>query len=372
MLDRKLWRNVDAPILVGLVVLSAASIAIISAASAASGQNGFHYPVLQAAWVLLGAVVILFALSQDYLVYPFLTPYLYWVTLGVLVGVLVVGHSALGSERWISIGPFQLQPSEFAKVVIILTLADYLARHQGKLNSLKDLVVPFVYVIVPVVLILKQPDLGTSLVFMAILFGMLLVAGAPIRYLVLIYGGGLALVVGAVYLHYRFGIPVPLHDYQLKRLVAFLNPNADPLGSGYNIIQSKIAVGSGGLLGTGALVRQLSFLPENRTDFIFAALGEETGFLGSLGVLVIYLVLLWRATAIASAAKDFYGTLLVVGAISMFAFQVLENAGMAMGLMPVAGVPLPFFSYGGSAFLADSIVIGILLNVGMRRRKILF
>ncbi len=362
----------DAPILVALATLSVASIAVISAATAVNGQSGLHYPIMQTVWVLLGTIVILLALSQDYQIYPSMTPYLYWATLAVLAGVLVVGRSALGSERWINVGPFQLQPSEFAKVVIILTLADYLARRQGQLKSLRDLVVPFAYVLVPVVLIIKQPDLGTALVFLAILFGMLLVAGTPIRYLVLIYGGTLALVVGWVYLHYRLGIPIPMHNYQLKRLVAFVNPNADPLGSGYNIIQSKIAVGSGGLVGSGALSRQLSFLPENQTDFIFAALGEEAGFLGALGILVVYLVFLWRAAGIAAAAKDFYGTLLAVGGISMFAFQVLEGAGMAMGLMPVAGVPLPFFSYGGSAFLANSIVIGIVLNVGMRRRKILF
>ena len=220
---------------------------------------------------------------------------------------------------------------------------------------------------------MKQPDLGTALVFIAITFGMLFMAGVPFWRLLLIFGGGLALVIVWIWAHltYPHLVPLPIHSYQLQRLLIFLNPGSDPSGSGYNVIQSRIAVGSGGLFGTGLTLThgtQFGYLPSSYTDFIYAVVGNELGFVGSIGLLFIYLLLIARAVYIAVRARDRFGMLLASGFASLLAFHVLESAGMATGIMPVAGVPLPFLSYGGSAFLADSAGIGMMINVYMRRQ----
>jgi rod shape determining protein RodA len=219
---------------------------------------------------------------------------------------------------------------------------------------------------IPFLLVLKQPDLGTSLVFLAIVFGMMFVAGISLRHLGAIVGAGLVFM--PIFWHF-------LKDYQKKRLTVFLDPNVDPLGSGYHIIQSKIAIGSGMLFGKGLFngtQSQLNFLPENHTDFIFAVIGEELGFVGATIILLLYLVLLYRGIKIAGAARDNFGTLLATGITSMIAFHLLVNVGMTAGIMPVTGIPLPLMSYGVSALTTNLVSIGILLNIYMRRQKILF
>ena len=236
----------------------------------------------------------------------------------------------------------------------------------GKLNTFKDLIPIFIFVGIPFFLILKQPDLGTALVFIAILMGMLFVAGIRLKHFVAIIIAGLA----ALPVFWYF-----LKDYQKERLMVFLDPNADPLGSGYHIIQSKIAIGSGMFFGKGIFSgtqSQLNFLPENHTDFIFAVVGEETGFIGALIVLLLYFIILYRGIRIASAAKDNFGMLLATGITSMFVFHILVNIGMTMGIMPVTGIPLPLMSYGISSLVMNLFSIGLLLNIYMRRQKIMF
>lgn len=324
----------------------------------------------QIIWIVLGTIVLIVMTAIDYHKFKKMSPYIYWGAVALLGVVLVHGHTALGAQRWIQIGPFQLQPSEFAKVAIIITLATHLDK-KPSVSRWRDLVSPLVHVAVPMVLVLKQPDLGTTLVFAAITVGMFYMVGFPWTRM-LLFPVGLGLMVLWIYAHYRFGVKIPImHSYQLNRLLIFLNPNKDPLGNGFNVIQSRIAVGTGGLMGGGLIgnhTNLLGFLPESYTDFIFAAIGEVMGFVGSMAILFVYLVMLARATYIAFRARDRYGMLLASGVVAMFAFHVIESAGMATGIMPVAGVPLPFMSYGGSAFLADSAAVGLLLNVYGRHR----
>lgn len=258
---------------------------------------------------------------------------------------------------------------------MVLTLAALLRNREGKLEGWPDLVMPFIHIGLPMLLILKQPDLGTSLVFMAILLGELFMAGAPLKKLAIVYGGGLALVVAAISLHFKFGLPILLQDYQLNRLLVFLNPQADPLGAGYHVIQSTIALGSGGLFGKGLFAgtqNRLNFLPEQHTDFIFSVIAEEMGFIGILALLILFFILIYRGIRIIAQAKDMYGVLVATGVTTTFAFHVLVNVGMTAGIMPVTGIPLPMVSYGGSSMLASFFGIGLLLNVHMRHHKIQF
>jgi rod shape determining protein RodA len=356
-----------------MLVIAGLSIPIIASGAAPYSPTPDYYVERQIVWIILGLITVFVVAAIPYERFKRFAPYVYWGSVAMLLYVVVKGHTALGGQRWIQIGSFQLQPSEFAKIAIIVALAALLEKRET-LTEWRDLVLPFLEVGLPMALILKQPDLGTTLVFVAITFGMLFMAGVPGARLLLIFGGGLALVVGWIWAHlaYPHLIPLPIHHYQLQRLLIFLNPNSDPSGAGYNVIQSRIAVGSGGLFGTGLSLKhstQLSYLPESYTDFIYALVGEELGFVGSIALLFLYLLLIARAMYIATKARDRFGMLLAAGFASLLAFHVLESAGMATGIMPVAGVPLPFLSYGGSAFLADSAGIGILINVYMRRQQ---
>ena len=305
-------------------------------------------------------------LNFDYKVLGKMANTLYGINMLMLLAVMFIGQSALGAQRWIQLGPISLQPSEFSKLIMIIALADMLDRKKGQLNSFQDIIPIFLYVGIPFLLVLKQPDLGTSLVFMAILFGMIFIAGIRTKLLMIIFGAGITFM--PFFWHF-------LKDYQKQRLTVFIDPYVDPLGSGYHIIQSKIAIGSGMLFGKGLFggtQSQLYFLPENHTDFIFAVIGEELGFVGAALILLLYFIVLYRGIKIAGSARDNFGMLLATGITSMLAFHVLVNVGMTAGIMPVTGIPLPLMSYGVSALTTNMISIGILLNIYMRRQKIMF
>ncbi len=372
--NRRSRFQLDYLLLVAMYLLAATSIIVLASASRpwAPASDPTYFVKRQMIWIGLGTVVLAVATWIDYEKFKKMAPYLYWFTIALLGIVLVHGRSALGAQRWIPVGPFQLQPSEIAKVSVIITFATHLDKKKS-LKRWRDMVTPLLHVAIPMVMILKQPDLGTTLVFAAITIGMLYMAGLP-AVKMLIFPVGLGLMVLWIWAHYRFGIKIPImHTYQLNRLTAFINPNKDPLSTGYNVIQSRIDIGTGGLTGTGltagAHTNLLGFLPESYTDFIYAGIGQQLGFVGSMAILFIYLVVIARAIYIAVQAKDRFGTLLATGVASMFAFHVIESAGMATGIMPVAGVPLPFMSYGGSAIMADSAAIGLLLNVYGRRKQ---
>ncbi len=370
--NRRTRFQLDYVTVVLMYLLAGASVLVLANASRpwAPTADPTYFVKRQMIWLLLGTVVLVVAAWVDYEKFKKISPYIYWAAVGLLGIVLVHGSSALGAQRWIQLGPFQLQPSEIAKVAIVITLATHLDKKKS-LRRWRDMVSPLVHVGIPMLMILKQPDLGTTLVFAAITIGMLYMAGLP-PLKMLVFPLGLGLIIFWIYLHYRYGVKIPImHTYQLNRITAFINPNKDPLGNGYNVIQSRIDIGTGGLTGAGlagAHANLFSFLPESYTDFIYAAIGEQLGFVGSMAILFTYLVLIARAVYISIQAKDRFGTLLAAGVASMFAFHVIESAGMAAGIMPVAGVPLPFMSYGGSAVLADSAAIGILLNVYGRRK----
>lgn len=368
MLSRRLLKNLDFVTIGVTIILIGISLLIIGSATHVNtpGEDRYWYVQRQGLFAVVNVVFIFLMLHFDYKSLNKYANVLYVVNLVMLLAVMFIGQSALGAQRWIQIGPINLQPSEFSKLIMIISLAHILDKRQNQLNSLKDLIPIFVFVGIPFLLVLKQPDLGTSLVFLAILFGMLFIAGVNLKHLGFIVAGGMALM--PIFWHF-------LKDYQKKRLTVFMDPNVDPLGSGYHIIQSKIAIGSGMLFGKGLFAgtqSQLNFLPENHTDFIFAVIGEELGFVGSVIILCLYFILLYRGIKIAGAARDNFGMLLATGITSMLTFHVLVNVGMTAGIMPVTGIPLPMMSYGVSSLTTNLVSIGILLNIYMRRQKIMF
>jgi rod shape determining protein RodA len=366
MLNRRLLKNLDITLVVSVLLLLGISLIVISSAThvTTATEDPYWFLQRQSIFTVVNILLIVFILSFDYHTFAKYAGVLYWFSVISLLAVRLVGQTALGAQRWIQIGPITLQPSEFAKIIIIITLAKMLENR--KLETLKDLLPVALHVGIPFALILVQPDLGTSLVFIAITVGMVFMAGIRTKLFVGIIASGLAVLP----IFWQF-----LHDYQKKRLLVFIDPNIDPLGSGYHIIQSKIAIGSGMLFGKGLFngsQSQLDFLPENHTDFIFAVIGEELGFIGAALILLMYFVVVYRGIKIAGEARDDYGTLLATGVTSMLLFHILVNVGMTAGIMPVTGIPLPFMSYGVSALTKNMVGIGILLNVYMRRQKIMF
>lgn len=370
---RTLVKNIDYVFLLFVVCILVMSSMVLSSATLNVSHDPFFYVKKQVIWIAIGSIGMIFIAAFNYNNLRSYTKTLYIGTILVLLFTLIFGKEA----RMFPIGSYQLQPSEFAKVSIIITFAKFLSDRQGKLNTFKELIPCFLHVGIPMLLIVPG-DLGTSLVFIAILFGMLFVAGANVKLLLKIIGTGAVVLVGTLVAHFKFGMPLPLEEYQLMRLVVFLDPYKDGFngrGAGYHIIQSQVAIGSGGLLGKGLYHGsqvQLNFLPEHHTDFIFSVVGEELGFVGAFVLLVCYFGMIFRGLHIALVAKDIYGTLLVIGVMSMIMFHVLENVGMAIGLMPITGIPLPLFSYGGSSLLATMMAVGLVLNVNIRRQVIRF
>ncbi|MHB1407491.1 MAG: rod shape-determining protein RodA [Desulfitobacteriaceae bacterium] len=387
MIDRRTLRNIDFLLVFIIFLLLGASLLILSTASinVIKGEP-FHYVALQGMWIGSGLVLAIIMAVIDYQKWRRLSWWIYAFNLGLLLAVFFVGSEAKGATRWIPVtSTFGIQPSEFAKIFIIITFADFLARREGKLNRFRDFIPPFLYVAIPMALIFKQPDLGTSLVFAAIFIGMMFIAGAnPWKFGGLLLGGAAILAV-ALWLHFSTnlpgwlqfaqGLPLPLKDYQLQRLTIFMNPMADTSGEGYHIIQSLWAIGSGGLWGKGyrsGTQGQLNFLPEHHTDFIFSVFGEEFGFVGTVTLLFLFCILIVRAVGIAVRARDLYGMLIATGIISMFTFHILVNVGMTSGIMPVTGIPLPLISYGGSTMWANMIALGLLLSINLRRERLMF
>jgi rod shape determining protein RodA len=387
MFDKQNLRNLDLSFVGAVLLLLATSLFVLSTASynLVDGQP-YYYVELQAMWILSGVFLAILINRIDYQRLQKFSWHIYGFNILLLLAVFVFGSEAKGATRWIPItSSFSIQPSEFAKIFMILSFADFLAKRQGKLNRFRDFIAPFLYVLVPMLLIFKQPDLGTSLVFMAIFIGMMLIAGANIRKFCGLLLTGVTAVGIALWLHFstnlpswvKFaqGLPLPMKEYQLKRLTVFMNPASDSAGDGYNILQSMWALGSGGFWGKGyrqGTQGQLSFLPERHTDFIFAVFSEEFGFIGVITLLFFFLIFLLRGINIAMHARDLYGVLIASGIITMISFHILVNAGMNSGIMPVTGIPLPFISYGGSAMWANMISIGLLLNINLRSRRLLF
>ncbi|MEA2509846.1 MAG: rod shape determining protein RodA [Actinomycetota bacterium] len=359
-------RHLDLTLLLVTLLLSAFGALMIYSATVHQQTTPGIDPYLkkQLVYMIVGFVVLLFVAGFDYRYLRTFAAFIYGgVILGLLIVLTPIGSTQLGATRWIDLGSFQIQPSELAKIGIIIVLAAYLGERKGEVRA-RDIAVGCAMVGVPAALIFLEPDLGTALVLIAILTTLFLVAGAKIRHFLALGIVGLVVIAGSLH----FGL---VKQYQIDRFTAFMNPRPDVQSIGYNLTQAKIAIASGGIRGKGIEGKNtqtsLNFVPEQHTDFIFTAVGEQLGFLGSATLLGLFALLIWRALRIATLSRDSFGTLLACGIVALWAFQIFINVGMTMGIMPITGIPLPFISYGGSSLITNFASIGFLLNIHMRR-----
>ncbi|MBU1209110.1 MAG: rod shape-determining protein RodA [Proteobacteria bacterium] len=362
MFDRRLIMNFDWTLLVTVVLIAVIGVVNIYSSTFPHTGNFKSLYIKQIYWVLLGLALMFFILSFNYrtfirYAYPFLLFCLIFLTL-----VMFFGRYTSGSQRWLQLGFISFQPSELTKIALILALTRFFTEDDNPHGyGLRDLLVPFLILIIPALLVFKQPDLGTVVLLVLIYASILAFLGVHLRTWITLGVGCAALAP----LLWHF-----LKDYQKTRLLTFLNPDLDPLKTGYHIIQSKIAIGSGTFFGKGFLKgtqSQLHFLPEQHTDFIFSVLAEEWGFLGSFFLLFLILLLISRGLKIAYTSKDRAGAILAIGICAMIFWQSFINVGMVVGIVPVVGVPLPLLSYGGTSVVTTFIGIGILMNISMRR-----
>jgi len=376
-IPRRYWRNLDWPLILAVIALTVIGLVVIYSASysqlLAAGMSPWYYVQRQLIAFGLGLVAAVVIVSLDYRAWARWSRVIYITAMSLLGIVLFLGKAVFGSQRWVRLGPLNLQPSELAKIALVLVLAKFFEKEENAL-SLQGVAKAFALVLVPMGLILLQPDLGTAAIFIGLFFTMWYVGNGRTKHIII---AGVVLVVGslAVIVISLQGWVSIIKPYQLTRILVFLDPYSDPSGAGWNIIQSIIAVGSGGFFGKGVLngtQSSLHFLPANHTDFVFSVVAEEFGFLGSVVVLALYVFMLWRGLRIAALAKDTYGTLLATGATGIFFFHLIINVGMTLGFMPITGLPLPFITAGGSITLTSLMAVAIILNVGLRRSKIMF
>lgn len=362
-IDRRLLLNFDWTLLILVLAISAIGLMnIFSTGYSLSGLRQVPLYLKQTQWIILGLIGMVLAFSIDYRLIHRYAYVIYGITIILLIIVSFYGYATRGSQRWIALGGFSLQPSELMKLTLILALARYFDQHRSIQGyTMKGLFVPLLMVLVPFILILRQPDLGTALILLIIFLSLVIFMGVQWRSVFWVGAGSLALIP----LGWFF-----LRDYQKERIMTFFNPERDPLGSGYHIIQSVIAIGSGGILGKGFLKgtqTQLKFLPEQQTDFVFSVFAEEWGLLGGIVLLVLFLCLILWGLKIAQRARDLPGTLIAFGMAMLIFWEVFINIGMVLGILPVVGIPLPFLSYGGSSMVMLLAGIGLMLNVSMRR-----
>lgn len=349
-----------------VLIIACIGLSTVYSATWSPTHNMSSTFIKQLQWIIGGIIVMTVVVAVDYHSWSRFTGLFYGVAIVMLILVLVAGKSAMGAARWISLGPISFQPSELAKLALIAVIAKHLTDNPSTEGlTLKALLTPAALLLVPLILVAKQPDLGTALLFLFVAAALIFVAGINRRTLVGIVSSAAVISPFALYLFWNH-----LKEYQKNRLMVFFNPDTDPTGIGYHVTQSKIAIGSGMLTGKGFLAgtqSHLKFLPERHTDFIFSVFAEEWGLIGSLLLLALYFLLIMRGIEIAHSTKDRLGKYLATGAVTMLFFYVFINLGMTLGIMPVVGVPLPLMSYGGTAMLTTFIAIGILLNVRMRR-----
>ena len=362
--ERLRLRQVDLPLLLTTLLLIGVGLVMLYSATYQWSLAVFRR---QLVWLAVGAVgVVALAAIPPRVWLRFYKP-LYALNVAMLLGVLAFGAERKGAQRWLELpGGFQLQPSEFAKLLLILTLAAWLARHGAAIRTPKGFVLSALHMAVPALLVFKQPDLGTSLVFAAVWFAMVYLTGARARWLWLTVVAGALGFAGL----WHFDI---LRDYQKARLVSFLDPEADPKQSGYHILQARIAVGSGQLTGKGYLhgtQKNLRYIPEQHTDFIFVVLAEELGFVGSVGLLGLFGAFLYAVWRIMVNTRNEYHRLLAGGILTLFTFHLLTNVGMTIGLFPVVGIPLPFISYGGTMLITALAAVGLLLAIRLHESPV--
>ena len=360
-------KNIEWTILICAIILCIVGLVALYSATESTEHDEFNK---QCIWFVVSLIIMLGVMLIDYETLVKMSPIFYGLFIVLLIGVLFTPEIN-GATSWFDIGFFSFQPGEFAKIFVILFLAMAITKIQergkGEINRPTRLLVLLAILGVPVLLIVKQPDLGTAAAFVVAAALMVISAGIDKRYII----ATIILVVVSVPIVYNFLLP----EHAKSRIDIFLNPESDPRGAGYNIIQSKLAIGAGGLTGMGLLKgnqTQLGFLYPKTTDFIYAVIGEEMGFIIAGAVIILYVVLITKCIYVAKTAKDEAGSLIAIGITGVFLFHVLENIGMVMGLLPITGVPLPFVSYGGSSLITNFILVGILLNISSKRQKTIF
>lgn len=360
-------KNMEWGILIVAIILSIIGIVALFSATQETEYDEFSKQII---WLVVSLIAMVIVMFIDYNLLLKASPVLYGLTIILLIAVLFT-KPVNGATSWFNIGSFSLQPGEFAKVTVILFLTYVITkiqkRGQEEINRPTRLLIILSALAVPVLLIVKQPDYGTALAFIVAMALMLFTSGLDKKYII----GIILLVVIAVPLLYNFVLP----EHAKTRIDVFLNPESDPRGSGYNIIQSKLAIGAGGLTGMGLLKgnqTQLGFLYPKTTDFIYSVIGEEMGFVVAGTIILLFVYLITKSIYVAKTAKDKAGSIIAIGITGIFLFHVLENIGMVMGLLPITGVPLPFVSYGGSSLITNFICVGLLLNISGKRQKTIF
>ncbi|MFR3182337.1 MAG: rod shape-determining protein RodA [Clostridia bacterium] len=360
-------KNMEWGILVVAIILSIIGIVALFSATQETEYDEFSKQII---WLVVSLIAMVIIMFIDYNLLLKASPVLYGLAIILLIAVLFT-KPVNGATSWFNIGAFSLQPGEFSKVAVILFLTFVITKIQRKgqeeINRPTRLLIILSVLAVPVLLIIKQPDYGTALAFIVAMALMLFASGLDKKYII----GTILLVVIAVPLLYNFVLP----EHAKTRIDVFLNPESDPRGSGYNIIQSKLAIGAGGLTGMGLLKgnqTQLGFLYPKTTDFIYSVIGEEMGFIVAGAIILLFVYLINKSIYVAKTAKDKAGSMIAIGITGIFLFHVLENIGMVMGLLPITGVPLPFVSYGGSSLITNFICIGLLLNISGKRQKTIF
>lgn len=366
-MKKRILKNIEWGILICVILLITVGIIALYSATQEAGGEELKKQII---WLVISIPVMILMICINYEVIAKISPIFYGIFLILLVAVLFT-ESVNGATSWFEIGIFSFQPSEFAKIFVILVFSLVITKIQERgrdeISRPTRLILALLVIAVPVLLIIKQPDYGTALAFLVATVFILFTAGIKKRYIF----GSILLVAIALPLLYFFILP----EHAKTRIDVFLNPNLDPRGAGYNVIQSKLAVGSGGLLGMGLLKgnqTQLGFLYPKTTDFIFSVIGEEMGFLVTAGIVLVYVILITKAVYIAKTAKDDLGSYIAIGIAGIFLFHMVENIGMTIGLLPITGVPLPFVSYGGSSLLTNLVLIALLLNISGRRQKAIF
>lgn len=366
-MKKRILKNIEWGILICVILLITIGMIALYSATQETGGEELKKQII---WLIISIPIMILMICINYEVIAKISPIFYGIFLILLVAVLFT-ESVNGATSWFELGFFSLQPSEFAKIFVILVFSLVITKIQERgrdeISRPTRLLLSLSVIAVPVLLIIKQPDYGTALAFLVATVLILFTAGIKKRYIF----GSILIVLIVLPLLYFFILP----EHAKTRIDVFLNPNLDPRGAGYNVIQSKLAVGSGGLLGMGLLKgnqTQLGFLYPKTTDFIFSVIGEEMGFLVTAGIVLIYVILITKAVYIAKTAKDDLGSYIAMGIAGIFLFHMLENIGMTIGLLPITGVPLPFVSYGGSSLLTNLILIALLLNISGRRQKAIF
>ena len=360
-------KNMEWGILVAAIILSVIGMVALYSATQEAEHEEFNKQVI---WFAISLVVMIVVMFVDYELLVKISPVAYGIFIVLLLGVLFT-KPINGARSWYDIGFFSFQPGEFAKIFVILFMTYVISkiqeRNKGDINKPTRLLIIMAVLAVPILLIIKQPDFGTAIAFVVATALMLFAAGIDKKYII----GMILLVIVSVPLLYNFILP----EHAKTRIDIFLNPESDPRGAGYNIIQSKLAIGAGGLTGMGLIKgnqTQLGFLYPKTTDFIFSVIGEEMGFIVAGAIIILYVFFITKCIYVAKTAKEPKGTIIAAGISGIFLFHMIENIGMVMGLLPITGVPLPFISYGGSSLITSFVCIGIILNISGKRQKTIF